>query len=627
MCGICGQLNFKHEEPADPPLLEAMKNSIIHRGPDDHGTFIDGPLGFGFRRLSIIDLSLGHQPMSDQDKTVWVVFNGEIYNFLELRKELEAKGCVFQTNCDTEVIVHGYKVWGDDALQRFNGMFGLAIWDVKKRRLLLARDKSGIKLIYYKIQDGCLYFGSEIRPVLAAVKNKAELDPTALQLFFRYRYTPSPLTLYRGIMKLPAGTAMTVENGKVQIKRFWQFRPKPFSPPPSEEEAKEKLIALYRTAVRRQLMADVPLGLLLSGGFDSALLLALITQEGGKRQTFTVGYGAEHDPDDELDDAAKTARAFGSEHHSIRIDQSAFNKLLPEVVNILEEPVATASIIPMYFVCQCARQNVKVALVGQGPDELFGGYNRHLGIQAGAWWRKLPGWTRSLVREAARNVPRREGLKRGLRSLDQPDRVQRFLEVFALLPENDLSELFRPGLLTGDSGVTLRECWSELEPGLANLDELSAFKYLEIASSLPDELLMYTDKLSMHHSLEIRVPYLDEDIVDYSIRLPDKYKVRGLTRKWLHREVAKGILPAEVAQRRKRGFASTIVDHWYRSVAGGKSANHLADEKSLIFKYLSHEKVQALLRAHQSGESDNHKILFSMIFIEEWLRNNPVKLA
>ena len=490
-CGICGQLNFKREEPADPSLLEAMKNTIIHRGPDDQGTFIDGPLGFGFRRLSIIDLSLGHQPMSDQDKTVWVVFNGEIYNFLELRRELEAKGCVFQTNCDTEVIVHGYKIWGDDALQRFNGMFGLAIWDVKKRRLLIARDKSGIKLIYYKIHDGCLYFGSEIRPVLAAVKNKAELDPTALQLFFRYRYTPSPLTLYRGIMKLPAGTMMTVENGKVQIKRFWQFRPKPFSPPPSEEEAREKLIDLYRTAVRRQLMADVPLGLLLSGGFDSALLLALITQEGGKRQTFTVGYGAEHDPDDELDDAAKTAKAFGSEHHSIRIDQGAFDKLLPEVVNILEEPVATASIIPMYFVCQCARQNVKVALVGQGPDELFGGYNRHLGIQAGAWWRKLPGWTRSLVRGAARNVPRREGLKRGLRSLDQPDRVQRFLEVFALLPENDLSELFRPGLLTGDSGVTLRECWSELEPGLANLDELSAFNYLEIASSLPDELLMY----------------------------------------------------------------------------------------------------------------------------------------
>jgi asparagine synthase (glutamine-hydrolysing) len=232
-----------------------------------------------------------------------------------------------------------------------------------------------------------------------------------------------------------------------------------------------------------------------------------------------------------------------------------------------------------------------------------------------------------LVREAARNVPRREGLKRGLRSLDQPDRIQRFLEVFALLPEKDLSELFRPGLLTGDSSVTLRECWSELEPGLAELDELSAFNYLEIASSLPDELLMYTDKLSMHHSLEIRVPYLDEDIVDYSIRLPDKYKVRGLTRKWLHREVAKGILPAEVAQRRKRGFASTIVDHWYRSVAGGRTADLLTDEKSLIFKYLSHEKIQGLLQAHKSGESDNHKILFSMIFIEEWLRNNPAKIA
>src|ERR1700677_5085592 len=236
MCGICGCLNFKRDDPADPRLIESMKNTIVHRGPDDQGTFIDGPLGFGFRRLSIIDLSNGHQPMSDKEESVWVVFNGEIYNFLELRKELEAKGCVFRTHCDTEVIIHSYKIWGDDALQKFNGMFGVAIWDVKRRRLILARDKAGIKLVYYKIQEGSLYFGSEIRPVLAALQGRAELEPTALQLFFRYRYTPSPLTLYKGIMKLPAGTAMIVQDGNVQIKRFWSFRPKPFAPPPSRAE-------------------------------------------------------------------------------------------------------------------------------------------------------------------------------------------------------------------------------------------------------------------------------------------------------------------------------------------------------------------------------------------------------
>lgn len=488
MCGICGYLNLKPEKPADPQVIEAMKNSIIHRGPDDQGTFMDGPLGFGFRRLSIIDLSNGHQPMSDPEKTVWVVFNGEIYNFLELRKELEAKGCVFRTNCDTEVIVHGYKVWGDAALARFNGMFGLAIWDVKRRRLVIARDKAGIKLVYYKVQDGSLYFGSEIRPVLAALQGQADLEPAALQLFFRYRYVPSPLTLYRGIMKLAAGTAMIVEDGKIQIKRYWPFRPKPMTPPPSEEEAAETLIGLYRKAVKRQLMSDVPLGLFLSGGLDSALLLALAVEQGGARQTFTVGYGAENDPDDELDDAARTAKILGAEHHSIRIDRRSFESLLSKVTNILEEPVATASIIPMYYVCQRARQDVKVALVGQGPDELFGGYNRHLGLQAGAWWRKLPGWTRSMVRGAAKNIPRREGLKRGLRSLDNPDRFQRYLEVFSLLPEDDLAQLFQPGVLSGDSAGKMRECWSDLEPGIKDLDELSAFNYLEIASSLPDEL-------------------------------------------------------------------------------------------------------------------------------------------
>lgn len=626
MCGICGQLNYARSEPADRRLVETMTRTIVHRGPDDEGYFMDGAVGLGFRRLSIIDLSGGHQPMSDAAESVWVVFNGEIYNFLKLRAELEAKGCVFRTRSDTEVIVHGYKVWGLDVLHRLNGMFGFAIWDVQRRRLVLARDKAGIKLIYYQIDNGRLFFGSEIRPVLAAQTGQGELDATALQLFLRYRYTPAPLTLYKGIRKLPAGTAMIVENGQVQLKSYWEFQPKPFDPPPSEAEAEETLLGLYQKAVHRQLMSDVPLGLLLSGGLDSAMLLALMGREGGATKTFTVGYGADTDPDDEIEDAAQTARLLGASHATTRIDRTAFESILSKVTGILEEPVATASIVPMYFVCERARQDVKVALVGQGPDELFGGYKRHLGLQAGRLWRKLPRWSRSLLETGSGALRRNESWQRGLSSLDNPDRLGRFMDVFSLLPGPEVDGLFQDGLLPNDIDDKMLECWGDLGVKIKDLDELSAFNFLEIRSSLPDELLMYSDKISMHHGLELRVPYLDEEIIEYAIRLPDSYKVRCLSRKWLHKKVCGKFLPAEIIQRRKRGFASTIVDKWFQSSVGGRAADLLLDEQSLLFKFLRHDKVAGLYHAHKDGRSNHHKILFSLVFFEEWLRHRTICL-
>ncbi|MGE3841578.1 MAG: asparagine synthase (glutamine-hydrolyzing), partial [Vicinamibacterales bacterium] len=374
MCGICGLLNFETGAPADPGTIERMTGTIVHRGPDDVGIHLDGPLAMGFRRLAIIDLSpAGHQPMSDQQGTVWVTFNGEIYNFMEVRRELEAHGHVFLSQCDTEVIVHGYKQWGEAVLDRLNGMFGLAIWDRKNRRLVLARDPMGIKPLYYSVQDGTLYYGSEIRAVRAALPAQPSPDVEAMALFLRYRYTPAPRTMYAGIRKLAAGEKLIVRDGCVEVRRHYQFEPIPFAPQPSVKEAAEKLLELYKEAVRRQLMSDVPLGLLLSGGMDSGLLLGLMNTNGRSWPTFTVGYGGSFS-DDELDDAADTARIFGAQHHAIRINQGTFEDNLPRIVGALEEPVASSSIVPMYFVCQRAREVVKVALIGQGPDELFGGY-------------------------------------------------------------------------------------------------------------------------------------------------------------------------------------------------------------------------------------------------------------
>src|SRR6266568_2888260 len=394
MCGICGQYNFGNPAPVRHADIKAMTDSLIHRGPDDQGHYVAGPLGFGFRRLSIIDLALGHQPMADQEESVWVVFNGEIYNFQELRSELQSYGHVFRTNCDTEVIIHGYKQWGDEVLNRLNGMFGLAIWDVRQRRLVLARDAMGIKLLYYKIERGSLYFGSEMRPICAAMQDKPEIDPTSLNLFLRYRYTPSPYTILKDVRKLAPGTKLVAKGGSCEVSRWYNFRPTPFAPTKSPDEAREELLELYKGAIRRQLISDVPVGLLLSGGIDSSLLLALMNLNASAWPTYTVGYGSSF-ADDELSDAAETARALGSNHTSLRLTKSVFEEALPKIVASLEEPIATSSIVPMYFVCQRARQDVKVALVGQGPDELFGGYRRHLGVRYGALWGRLPSWVRT----------------------------------------------------------------------------------------------------------------------------------------------------------------------------------------------------------------------------------------
>ena len=622
MCGICGQINLTREEPVDPELIRRMTDTMRHRGPDDEGYFVAGPVGLGFRRLSIIDLAGGHQPMSDAEESVWVVFNGEIYNFKELRAELEGRGHQFRTRSDTEVIVHGYKQWGKQVFQRLNGMFGLGIWDVKKRRLLIARDAMGVKLIYYKITDGRLSFGSEIRPVLAAEKGCPAVDPAALNLFLRFRYTPAPLTIFQGVRKLPAGALLVVEGGKCTEERWYDFTPAPPAKPPSDEAAAEELLELYRGAVRRHLLSDVPVGLLLSGGLDSGLLLALMNEQGAGWLSYTVGYGKEF-ADDELAEAAETAAFFGARHVAVTLDQAEFVRALPGIVNSLEEPIASSSVVPMYFVCQRARQDVKVALVGQGPDELFGGYKRHIGVRYGDTWRQLPAGVRSLAGAVIRRLPRNETLKRGVYALAIEDRLLRYQNVFSILPEATVDGLFRPGVLPPGEAAQLAPYLRPLLPQMENLDELGGFNLVEIRSSLPDELLMYADKLSMAHSLEARVPYLDRTVVEYAQRLGGGLKIRRGVQKWLHRRVCQKLLPPAILNRKKRGFAVNVVDGWFNSSLQGPLTDLLLDRQSRMYGLLAPEPVRKLLADHQSGRHDNHKLLFSLVMFEQWLRGVP----
>ena len=499
-------------------------------------------------------------------------------------------------------------------------MFGLAIWDDKKKKLILARDAMGIKPLYYKVESGCLYFGSEIRSILVATGKNPEIDPVSLNLFLRYRYTPSPFTLFKGIKKLAPGTMVIVENGTSLVERWYKFKPQPFSPMPSEKQAKDELLEIYQRAVKRHLISDVPVGILLSGGIDSGLLLGLMNLYGNSWPSFTVGYGNAFKYD-EIVEAEQTAKIFSSQHTSVKIDRKEFEMSLPKIVALLEEPINSSSVVPMYFVCERANQDVKVALIGQGPDELFGGYIRHLGIHYGAYWRILPEWLRTPLSSIISTLPRNESLKRGLYSLELSDKIKRYQNVFSIMPEETIDNLFHDGIIQPDSGDAILECWSELKSLMEDTDELGGFQFLEIRSSLPDELLMFADKLSMTHGLEVRVPYLDREIVEYTERLNAHYKIRHGSRKWLHRQICKDFLPKTILKRRKKGFASNVVDFWFRDVLSSRINSILLDTSSLMFQFLQPKAVHKLLKDHISGKNNNHKILFSLVVFEEWLRS------
>jgi asparagine synthase (glutamine-hydrolysing) len=344
-----------------------------------------------------------------------------------------------------------------------------------------------------------------------------------------------------------------------------------------------------------------------------------MNEEGGPWPAYTIGYG-ETFADDELADAAETAKALGAEHITVKLDRAKFEKSLPKIVECLEEPIAASSIVPMYFVSQRARQDVKVALIGQGPDELFGGYKRHLGVYYGDWWRRVPTVFRSAIGFAVHGLPRNEMLKRGVSSLATNDRLKRYQNVFSLAPARTINSLFRDDVLPNHNGYELVDYWQELVPQMAHTDELGGFQLLEIRSSLPDELLMYADKLSMAHSLEVRVPYLDRTVVEYVQRLGANFKVRHGTRKWLHRQVCQSYLPRRILKRKKRGFAVNVVDDWFHSSLKGELPEILSDDSSLMFGLLRPESVQNLLEAHRTRREDNHKLLFSLVMLEQWLR-------
>ncbi len=624
MCGICGQYNFTSGAQVDPQAIERMMDTIVHRGPDDSGLHLDGPLGLGFRRLAIIDLSpAGHQPMSDRDESVWIVFNGEIYNYQSLRQDLHARGHVFRSQSDTEVIIHLYKEYGLDCLRHLRGMFGFAIWDQRRRRLFIARDRVGIKPLYYCQTLGTLYFASELKAILTDPAVSREINPGALRQFFSFNYVPGEETMFKSIRKLPPGHYLVAEDGKVSIQRYWDLSFNRARASRSFDEVVEELYGLLGSTVRDHMIADVPVGVLLSGGVDSSAVLSYAVQGTTKKiKTFTVGFDGDQVVD-ERPYARLAAERFGTEHYELTISADDFWDFLPRYVWHMEEPVCEPPAVALYYVSKLARGQVKVLLSGEGGDEAFAGYPNYPNML------QLDRLSRALG-PLARLAGAATGLIGGLFGLE---RIQRYAAALGRpLAENYYSrssdptsffnrnagQLFTPGFLASTANDTAAATMAGLLRPTRDWPLLDQMLYADTKTWLPDDLLIKADKITMANSLELRVPLLDHQVLEFAASLPSDYKVRGReTKRALKAAFAKE-LPTEVINRKKAGFPVPYAG-WMRKELRGKVEEILLSDQTTRRGYFQRGEVEKLLKANQ--QTGNYpKEVFSLLVIEFWHR-------
>jgi asparagine synthase (glutamine-hydrolysing) len=617
MCGIAGI--WQEHGTVDRALLDSMCDVIRHRGPDDSGVYIDDHIGLGNRRLSIIDIDGGHQPISNAEKTHWIVYNGELYNYRELRSELEEKGYRFQTASDTEVVLGAFDIWGANCVKRFNGIFAFAIWDTKNRRLFLARDHLGIKPLYYWAGDGKLVFGSEIKSIIKDPGVSRELDVESLDSFLTYRYVPSPKTLIKGVQKLPPGHRLTLQGGVIVVDRYWNYIPQ-INDQLDETEATEQLAERFEQAVRRQLVSDVPVGLMLSGGIDSGAVLAVMAKYSKQPvKTFTVGF-KEQTEANELDEARETAEIFGAEHHDVLVDAIDHREFLSKVVWHLEEPISTTSVLPFYYVSELAGSHVKVVLTGQGADEPFAGYNRYRGEKLGGYLRKFPTVLQQGLSEAASRIPHRsEHFKRAARSLTVADPLERFVEMYAVFPAAARTAMYRPEVIAALAGHDPAMAIAPLQKSVAHLDPLAQMLYIDTRVWLPDDLLLYGDKLSMAHSLEARVPFLDVDFIEFVETIPPDLKLHGMTGKYIHKKAAAKWLPKQIIHRKKKGFA-TPMDRWLQTDLVGYVRETLLASDASTRDYFQPEAVSNMIDEHASGKVSHQRQIFALLMLELWHR-------
>ena len=614
MCGLAGFVGAG--TTAD---LRAMGTAIRHRGPDGEGLEVDAARGVHLvhRRLAIVDLAGGAQPMWNAERTIGVAYNGEIYNHLELRAALVAKGHRFRTDhSDTEVLVHGYAEWGEDLPTRLNGMFAFAIYDAARGRLFFARDRFGKKPLYYQCRPDFFAFGSELTALLAHPRVERRIDRTALKKLFAYGFIPSPRSLYEDIFRLPAGHQMSFaldQPGHVRVHKYWEFAIEPPATIPANPEAAwgEELRHLLAQSVRRRLMSDVPLGVFLSGGIDSSAVLAYATQElgAGKVQTFSIGF---REPSfDESGYAREAARHFGSEHHEEMLSIERARELAPAVLGRLDEPFGDPSIVPTYQLCEFARRRITVALGGDGGDELFAGYDPFKALGVARWYGALvPAWMKGGVRRLADLLPVSEAnmsldfrIKRGLRGASYPPRLWNPVWL-GPLEAGEIAQLL-------DEPVAVEEVYEEaIEAWESTRATHVVDKTLEFYTRLylPDDILTKADRASMMVSLELRSPFLDQDVADFARRIPHEYKYRHGTTKYLLKQALRGVVPDAVLDRRKKGFGIPLTQ-WLRTWDSGGFARAAA----LVG---NRGQVAATLAEHKAGKRDNRLALWCLLALE-----------
>jgi asparagine synthase (glutamine-hydrolysing) len=615
MCGICGLVCGERERAPDLEAVARMSGRLVHRGPDDDGLFQEGPVALAARRLSIIDLAHGHQPIENEDGSAVVVQNGEIYNYRELKRELEGRGHRFATDCDTEVLVHGYEEWGEGFLERLRGMFAIALWDKRRRRLLLARDRFGIKPLYYRHVGGELSFASELKALLEQPGFSRQIDPKAIAAYLAFNSIPAPLTIFAEARKLPPGHLLAWEGGEIEIRRY--ARP---GPPPadevrrgSEEDLAAELREVLDDSIRAHLVADVPVGVLLSGGVDSGGIAALASRHVDEPlRTFSIGF--EEAGFNELSRARLVAERYGTDHHELVLRPNAV-ELLPKLVEAFDEPFGDSSALPTYLVSELAVSEVKVALSGEGGDELFGGYYTYV---ADLLARRV-GRLAALARPLAEALPSRTDrvgfdykAKRFARAAALPplERHHGWKEIFSPAAR---VELAGPGASTWDPLDLYRERYAET----AGAEPLARMQDVDLGIYLVDDLLVKTDRLSMAHSLELRVPFLDPKVAEFAFALPTKLKVRGFDKKRLLRAALEPLLPREITHGRKQGFSIPIAA-WLRGPLEPFAREVLAPSALARQGLLDPAAVTPLLDRHCSGREDLSRQIWGLMALTLW---------
>ena len=611
--------------PVDRERLREATNLLMHRGPDGEGFHLDDAagVGLGHRRLSIIDLSTGDQPMCNEDGTVWIVYNGELYNYLDLKAYLIQRGHIFKTQSDTEVIIHSYEEFGEECPDRFNGIFAFGIWDSKKRNLFLARDHFGVKPLYYSIGENGIVFASEMKSILRYTNMRREIDVEALHQCLTLRHTPAPRTLMRNIHKLPSAHRLRIDKQSgVRLESYWAENID-IDHSKTEDEWIELLRANYEKSIQRQMMADVPVGISLSGGVDSGTILALMTQYAGRGvHTFTISFEGGRKEDDEAARAKAIAVKFGATFHQRTISSKDYMDFMDRYLWHLEEPVGNESAAAYYFVAEMAKGTVKVLLNGQGADELFAGYDRYLGMYYSS---KMPFLSKSFVKILSSlpvSLERRNQLKRLLDVYSMTDDNSKIASVASILTRKERKSLFRDefyrSMVHEDSDYAAEEV-RKILGNHVNGTLVEKMLFYDMFSSLSENLLLSEDKMAMAAGIEARVPFLDRDGVSTALSIPASLKIKKLNGKYIHKKACEEYLPKDVVFQHKIGFNIPMVQ-WLKASLGEQFMDYIDSTNSLTREYLQIHRVKKIVEEHKTGETDHQRLLYLLLSLEQWNR-------